>query len=94
MRSVTAASSWPWALAGTNPKSAFGFPFDHRISRFSDALAIISSLLRTAPRPSMGGSPKRTIASFVLAGEFGWPPIMIGTIAARPWAVAGNRARR
>jgi len=64
---------------------AFGFPFDHRISRFSDALAIISSLLRTGTSTFDGRFSQTDDCELRPRGpSSAGPPIMIGTIAGTP----------
>lgn len=64
---------------------AFGFPFDHRIDRFEEALAVIVPLLREGQVNFSG--------TYVTARECelrprgpraGGPPIMIGALANRP----------
>ena len=43
--------------------AAFGFPFDHRISRFDEAFTIVRTLLRMARSTSPGSSSPRATAS-------------------------------
>ena len=68
---------------------AYGFPFDHRIDRFEEALAVIVPLLREG-RVDFAGT-------YVSARECelrprgprpGGPPIMIGALANRPRVLA------
>lgn len=76
---------------------AYGLPFDHRVSRFADAFAIIRGLLRdgrvdyhgtyhSAPDCELHPPPQRP----------GGPPLMVGSIGERmlaltlPWVAAWN----
>lgn len=64
---------------------AFGFPFDHRIGRFGEALEIITSLLRTG-RSTFDGQFYQTDRCELRprGPRPEGPPIMIGTIAGTP----------
>ena len=64
---------------------AFGFPFDHRIGRFAEALEIISSLLRTGSASVAGEFSQPIDCELRPRGPRpNGPPLMIGTIAGTP----------
>ncbi len=64
---------------------AFGFPFDHRIGRFAEALAIIRPLLRTGNVTFDGEFYQASDCELRPRGpRLDGPPIMIGTIAGTP----------
>jgi alkanesulfonate monooxygenase SsuD/methylene tetrahydromethanopterin reductase-like flavin-dependent oxidoreductase (luciferase family) len=64
---------------------AFGFPFDHRIGRFAEALAIIVPLLRTGEVTFEGEFYQAIECELRPRGPRPeGPPIMIGTIAGTP----------
>lgn len=61
---------------------AYGFPFDHRVGRFEDAITIISSLLRTGRADHDGRffQAKNAISRpHGPSGAAGGPPILVGT---------------
>lgn len=64
---------------------AFGFPFDRRVSRFEDALAIILPLLR-GERVTYRGELHQAEDAQLLpkAARTSGPPIMIGTLQGGP----------
>ncbi|MCC6790056.1 MAG: LLM class flavin-dependent oxidoreductase [Thermomicrobiales bacterium] len=73
----------------------FGFPFDHRVSRFEDAIRIIAPLLRTGQADYQGeyfqardafNSPRGPRAAE------GGPPILIGTKGPRMLGLAAEFA--
>lgn len=64
---------------------AFGFPFDHRIGRFAEALEIISQLVRTGHSTFDGAFYQTDNCELRPRGPRPeGPPIMIGTIAGTP----------
>jgi alkanesulfonate monooxygenase SsuD/methylene tetrahydromethanopterin reductase-like flavin-dependent oxidoreductase (luciferase family) len=64
---------------------AFGFPFDHRIGRFAEALEIIAPLLRTGEVTFQGEFYQAIDCELRPRGPRAeGPPIMIGTIAGTP----------
>jgi len=72
--------------AGWNEReyTAFGFPFDHRISRFEEAFTVIRTLLRDGRIDFHGGY--YDIADCVLdpgPARPGGPPIMLGSTGPR-----------
>jgi probable F420-dependent oxidoreductase len=75
---------------------AFGFPFDHRASRFEEALAIIHGLLRGDTVTLEGSFYRVEDCLLVPPPRPGGPPIMIGSQgprvlrAALPYATAWN----
>jgi alkanesulfonate monooxygenase SsuD/methylene tetrahydromethanopterin reductase-like flavin-dependent oxidoreductase (luciferase family) len=65
---------------------AYGFPFDHRVGRFEDALVIISSLLRTGHADHDGEffQAKNAISRpNGPLGPTGGPPILVGSSGQR-----------
>ncbi|MGN6566203.1 MAG: LLM class flavin-dependent oxidoreductase [Thermomicrobiales bacterium] len=63
---------------------AFGYPYDHRVSRFEEALQIISSLLKTGQADFAGKYYDVRECELRPRGPRpGGPPIMIGTKGAR-----------
>lgn len=64
---------------------AFGFPFERRVGRFEEALAIIGPLLR-GETVTFDGEFHRAEAARLLpkAARAGGPPIMIGTLKGGP----------
>ena len=79
------AASSAWARAGTSGSTrAFGFPFDHRISRFEEAFTIIRTLLRDG-RIDFARQLLR-VADCVLdpgPARPGGPPMMLGSTGPR-----------
>jgi alkanesulfonate monooxygenase SsuD/methylene tetrahydromethanopterin reductase-like flavin-dependent oxidoreductase (luciferase family) len=72
--------------AGWNEREyrAFGFPYDHRVSRFEEAFTIIRSLLREG-RADFEGAYYR-VADCVLdpgPARPGGPPLMLGSVGPR-----------
>jgi probable F420-dependent oxidoreductase len=72
--------------AGWNEREyrAFGFPFDHRVSRFEEAFAIIRGLLREG-RMDYAGAYYRIEDCVLDPGPArpGGPPLMLGSIGPR-----------
>jgi alkanesulfonate monooxygenase SsuD/methylene tetrahydromethanopterin reductase-like flavin-dependent oxidoreductase (luciferase family) len=65
--------------------AAFGFPFDHRIGRFEEALTIISGLLRDGRVDFRGRFAEAIDCELRPRGPRPTgPPLMIGTIAGSP----------
>jgi probable F420-dependent oxidoreductase len=65
--------------------SAFGYPFDHRVDRFEEAVTILSGLLRNGQIDFSGTySEARDCALRPRGPRPGGPPIMIGTSGAGP----------
>lgn len=65
---------------------AFGLPFDHRAGRFDDAIAIVSSLLRTGRADHDGDYFRANNAISQPRGPLGptgGPPILVGTSGER-----------
>lgn len=76
--------------AGWNEREyrAFGFPFDHRVSRFEEAFTIIRSLLREGSA-SLAGT-YYTVDDCVLDPRPvrpGGPPLMLGSVGPRMLAI-------
>jgi alkanesulfonate monooxygenase SsuD/methylene tetrahydromethanopterin reductase-like flavin-dependent oxidoreductase (luciferase family) len=72
--------------AGWNEReyTAFGFPYDHRVSRFEEAFTIIRSLLRDG-RADLEGT-YHTVRDCVLdprPARAGGPPLMLGSTSPR-----------
>jgi alkanesulfonate monooxygenase SsuD/methylene tetrahydromethanopterin reductase-like flavin-dependent oxidoreductase (luciferase family) len=74
---------------------AYGFPFDHRVGRFEDAITIISALLRTGHADHDGrffqaknaiSRPKGPL------GAAGGPPILVGTSGPRMLRITAQYA--
>jgi alkanesulfonate monooxygenase SsuD/methylene tetrahydromethanopterin reductase-like flavin-dependent oxidoreductase (luciferase family) len=64
---------------------AFGFPFDHRIGRFAEALEIITTLLHESQVTFEGEFYQAIDCELRPRGpSAGGPPIMVGTIAGTP----------
>lgn len=64
--------------------AAFGYPFDHRVGRFAEALQIIVPLLRTGQVDFAGGYYQARDCELRPRGpRSAGPPIMIGTTGAR-----------
>lgn len=64
---------------------AFGYPFDHRVSRFEEALAIIHGLLRTGHADFEGQYERARDCELRPRGPRPQgPPIMIGLLENRP----------
>ncbi len=72
--------------AGWNEREyrAFGFPYDHRVSRFEEAFTIIRSLLREG-RADFAGSYYRVEDCTLDPGPVrpGGPPLMLGSVSPR-----------
>jgi alkanesulfonate monooxygenase SsuD/methylene tetrahydromethanopterin reductase-like flavin-dependent oxidoreductase (luciferase family) len=63
---------------------AFGYPFDHRVSRFAEAIAIIHGLLRTGTVDFEGAYYRAADCELRPRGPRPeGPPIMIGSVAPR-----------
>ena len=72
---------------------AFGYPFDHRVARFEEAVAIIHGLLREG-RSDFRGSYYQTEGCELLprGPRPGGPPILIGTNGPRMMRLAARYA--
>jgi alkanesulfonate monooxygenase SsuD/methylene tetrahydromethanopterin reductase-like flavin-dependent oxidoreductase (luciferase family) len=73
----------------------FGFPFDHRVSRFEEGLKIISSLLRTGHADFQGQYYQANDAYNRPQGPRaaeGGPPILIGTKSPRMMGLTARYA--
>jgi probable F420-dependent oxidoreductase len=72
--------------AGWNEREfrAFGFPFDHRVSRFEEAFTIIRTLLRHG-RVDFDGTYHRAVDCVLDPGpaRAGGPPLMLGSVSPR-----------
>jgi alkanesulfonate monooxygenase SsuD/methylene tetrahydromethanopterin reductase-like flavin-dependent oxidoreductase (luciferase family) len=72
--------------AGWNEREyrAFGFPYDHRVSRFEEAFTVIRRLLRDG-RADFDGTYYRVEDCVLDPGPVrpGGPPLMLGSIGAR-----------
>ena len=67
---------------------AFGFPFDHRISRFEEAFTIVRTLLREGHIDFEGTFYQaRDCELLPRPGRAGGPPLMIGSIGERMLAI-------
>jgi len=64
---------------------AFGYPFERRVSRFEEALAIIAPLLRGETVTYTGEFYRCEAAALMpKAARAGGPPLMIGSLEGRP----------
>jgi probable F420-dependent oxidoreductase len=67
---------------------AFGFPFDHRVSRFEEAFTIIRTLLRDGSIDFAGQFYEARDCELVPRGpRAGGPPLMVGSIGERMLAI-------
>jgi probable F420-dependent oxidoreductase len=72
---------------------AFGFPFDHRLQRFEEALTIIRGLLRDGEIDFAGRYHQaRECVLLPRPARAGGPPIMIGTMGRRMLLLAARHA--
>ncbi len=72
---------------------AFGYPFDHRVGRFEEALAIITGLLRDGHVDFEGRWHQARDCELLPRGPRpGGPPIMIGSVAPRMLALCARHA--
>jgi alkanesulfonate monooxygenase SsuD/methylene tetrahydromethanopterin reductase-like flavin-dependent oxidoreductase (luciferase family) len=72
---------------------AFGFPFDHRVSRFEEGLHIVHGLLRHGRVDFVGRYHEARECELQPRGPRpGGPPILIGSIGARMLALAARYA--
>jgi probable F420-dependent oxidoreductase len=72
---------------------AFGFPFDHRVQRFEEALTIIRGLLRDGAVDFVGRYHQaRECVLLPRPVRTGGPPIMIGTMGPRMLRVTARHA--
>ena len=64
---------------------AFGFPYDHRVSRFEEAFTIVRELLRDRAQRLSGRATTRSIAvsCFRVARGPAGPPLMVGSMGER-----------
>jgi alkanesulfonate monooxygenase SsuD/methylene tetrahydromethanopterin reductase-like flavin-dependent oxidoreductase (luciferase family) len=67
--------------------AAFGFPFDHRISRFAEAFTIIGTLLREGAIDFEGEFYTARDCELVPRPRPGGPPLMIGSTGPRMLAI-------
>jgi alkanesulfonate monooxygenase SsuD/methylene tetrahydromethanopterin reductase-like flavin-dependent oxidoreductase (luciferase family) len=68
--------------------AAFGFPYDHRVSRFEEAFTIIRELLTTGHSDVRGTYASVDHAELVPRGPRpGGPPLMVGSIGERMLAI-------
>ena len=67
---------------------AFGFPFDHRASRFEEAFTIIRTLLREGSIDFEGDYYSIRDCELVPRPRPGGPPLMIGSLGPRMLAIA------
>ena len=73
--------------------AAFGFPFDHRVARFEEALAIITGLLRGGEVDFVGRYHQaRGCVLVPKPARPGGPPITIGTTGPRMLRLAARHA--
>jgi len=68
--------------------AAFGFPFDHRISRFAEAFTIIRTLLREGAIDFQGEFFTARDCELVPRPRAGGPPLMIGSTGPRMLEIA------
>jgi len=68
--------------------AAFGFPFDHRISRFAEAFTIIRTLLREGAIDFEGQFFTARDCELVPRPRAGGPPLMIGSTGPRMLEIA------
>ncbi len=66
---------------------AFGFPFDHRISRFEEAFTIVRTLLRDGAIDFAGTYFSARDCELAPRPRPGGPPLMIGSTGARMLAI-------
>jgi alkanesulfonate monooxygenase SsuD/methylene tetrahydromethanopterin reductase-like flavin-dependent oxidoreductase (luciferase family) len=66
---------------------AFGFPFDHRISRFEEAFTIVRTLLRDGVIDFSGSYYPARDCELAPRPRPGGPPLMIGSSGARMLAI-------
>src|SRR5687768_28470 len=72
---------------------AFGYPFDHRVERFEEALAIIRGLLRDGHVDFEGSYHQaREVVLLPPPARPGGPPIMVGTVGPRMLRLAAQHA--
>jgi probable F420-dependent oxidoreductase len=72
---------------------AFGSPYDHRVSRFEEAVQIISSLLKTGHVDFIGNYYQARECELRPRGpRSGGPPIMIGSRSPRMHRIAAQHA--
>lgn len=72
---------------------AFGFPYDHRVSRFEEALAIISGLLRDGRIDFDGRFYQARDCELRPRGpRAGGPPILVGSIGERMLGLVARHA--
>lgn len=72
---------------------AFGYPYDHRVSRFEEAIQIIAGLLRTGRADFHGRYYRADDAELLPRGPRpGGPPIMVGTLSPRMMRIAARYA--
>jgi alkanesulfonate monooxygenase SsuD/methylene tetrahydromethanopterin reductase-like flavin-dependent oxidoreductase (luciferase family) len=62
---------------------AFGFPYDHRVSRFEEAFTIVRELLATGTSDFRGAYHAVDRAELLPRARDGGPPLMVGSIGER-----------
>lgn len=72
--------------------AAFGYPFDHRFSRFEEAFAIITAMLREGQSTFSGRFHTTADARLLPAPTLPPPPIMIGTHGAKMLELTARHA--
>lgn len=72
--------------------AAFGYPFDHRFSRFEEAYAIITAMLREGRSTFDGRYHKTVDAPLLPKPTLPPPPIMFGTHGPKMLALAAQTA--
>ena len=66
---------------------AFGFPFDHRVSRFEEAFTIVRGLLRDGAIDFSGTYYQARDCELVPRPRPGGPPLLVGSIGERMLAI-------
>ncbi len=67
---------------------AFGFPFDHRVSRFEEAFTIMRTLLRDGAIDFVGTYYEARDCELLPRPRPGGPPLMVGSIGERMLSIA------
>jgi probable F420-dependent oxidoreductase len=67
---------------------AFGFPFDHRVSRFEEAFTIVRTLLREGAIDFVGTYYEARDCELLPRPRPGGPPLLVGSIGERMLAIA------
>ena len=95
----SAAGAWSWdSGAGWNETEyrAFGFPFDHRISRFEEAFTIIRTLLSRRLRSTSTARSTRSATASCCRDSTrpGGPPLLLGSSGERMLRICRALCRR